>query len=311
LLFYRFVRHVSRRERVDVTHYIDFGAPALAVARLLARQTTAEFFTIPTSHYVTAPLKNLHKPTQFVGLLAVLHILAFGKTIFHSEQLRSRLRRLSLKGSSAYIPWGIESRNQTMPKKLAREQLGISEDAYVAIFFGQLRRDKGVALITEMIERDLLAPEVTLAIAGPVMDRDHDAQMLVDRLRKQSSRNIWAKLGYMPDEDVDVLFSAGDVVLLPYDSSFVFASGVLSVATSYKLPVLTSEYGQLVEFVARHQIGRSFSPYSADALARALTGMGAEASARPLAYRPQIERFVREHSWDAIAQRHVEFYQTA
>jgi glycosyltransferase involved in cell wall biosynthesis len=73
---------------------------------------------------------------------------------------------------------------------------------------------------------------------------------------------------YIPNEEVGQLFSAADVVVMPYlDAS---QSGVVTLASQFGLPGIATRVGGLPEAVLDGETGLIVPPADADALARAL-----------------------------------------
>jgi glycosyltransferase involved in cell wall biosynthesis len=67
-------------------------------------------------------------------------------------------------------------------------------------------------------------------------------------------------LKYLTEDEVRLVFSAADILLLTHDRSILSNSGPLSMARSYRLPVVSSEVGSLDRFVQKEGVGWTATP---------------------------------------------------
>lgn len=163
------------------------------------------------------------------------------------------------------------------------------------LFFGQLRRNKGLSVLIEAMRT---LPQCSLTIAGapenPAFQQELRAE--VDTLPKEQVRLIDR---FLDDEEVPGLFRNADLVVLPY-TSFTSQSGVLHDAIAYRRPVVASDLGAMGESVRRWRIGSVVPPNDADALACAITSL-----LQPEAYSEAVSaarRAGEELSWRHAAR---------
>ena len=108
--------------------------------------------------------------------------------------------------------------------------------------------------------------------------------------------------GYLPDERVEALFKAADVVVLPYRSGT--QSGVTHVAYALGVPVITTRVGGLAESVRPGETGLCVPPEDPRALGEAIVRFFAEDLAPRM--REGVQRVQREHAWEALAEATLE-----
>ena len=142
--------------------------------------------------------------------------------------------------------------HRLLPAEEARARLEVPADAIVLLFYGILRPYKGY---DELLEAFVMASErashAVLIIAGRAFSTE--AQQLTSRVASLPRRIRDRIRLHVPthcylDQDVtDQLFSAADVVTLPYRE--ITQSGVLFQAFSYGRPVLASAVGGFAETV--------------------------------------------------------------
>jgi glycosyltransferase involved in cell wall biosynthesis len=182
----------------------------------------------------------------------------------------------------------------------ARGKLGLAADAEVALFFGYVRHYKGLDTLLEAwrLVRES-RPNAVLVVAGEAYE---DAAPYVALAAAAGGEPaVRLRLRYAPDDEVEALFKAADVVVLPYRSAT--QSGVTHVAFALGVPVIISDVGGLAETVRDGETGLVTPPEDPAALAAALTryfarGLGA-------ALRGNVERLRQAHSWDALADATV------
>jgi glycosyltransferase involved in cell wall biosynthesis len=106
---------------------------------------------------------------------------------------------------------------------------------------------------------------------------------------------------YVPDAEVEALFKAADVVVLPYRSAT--QSGVTHVAYALGLPVITTRVGGLAETVVPGETGLVVPPEDPPALAEAIVDFFAAGLAPRL--RAGVERVRSANSWEALARETI------
>jgi D-inositol-3-phosphate glycosyltransferase len=188
----------------------------------------------------------------------------------------------------------------------ARLLLGLPMRDRVILFFGQIKRVKGLDTLIRSFDKVLGAwPNARLVIAGPVWKDDYKVYAdLIETL--QLGDRVVTRLGYIPDDQVPAYFQAADVVALPYRK--VYQSAVLFMAHSFARPVVATAVGGLAEVIQDGETGWLVSPEDEDALAAALCKVLADASA---AERVGLRgrRWVLQHySWSGIARQVADVY---
>ena len=131
------------------------------------------------------------------------------------------------------------------------------------LFFGKVRKYKGLSVLLEAMPKVLSEIEVELLIAGEFYDSIDKYQRLIGELGIESSVRIDNR--YIPNEEVAGLFEQADLLVLPYVTAS--QSGVARIAFSNALPIIASDAGGLSETVIENVNGLLFSARDSNALA--------------------------------------------
>jgi glycosyltransferase involved in cell wall biosynthesis len=169
------------------------------------------------------------------------------------------------------IPMGPYLRfadEHTLPTDQARQRLGIDTSVPVVLFFGQIKRVKGLDHLLNafsLVTKE--CPEARLLIAGPEWKEPFEGY--ADLIRTLGiTDKVSTRIEYVPDDEVGVYYSAADVVALPYTEAY--QSAVLYMAHSFRRPVVATTVGGIPEVVTDGESGVLVPPSDTNALAEAL-----------------------------------------
>lgn len=207
-----------------------------------------------------------------------------------------------------YIPHGhfMEYVEQA-GKEESCERLHIDRNRPVILFFGQIKKVKGVDVLIKAM-RHVVAryPEVLCIIAGKVWKDDFSVyQESINSLNL--SENIRTDIHYIPDEDIKYYFNAADIVALPYRQ--IYQSGVVQLAYAYEKPVVATTEGEFLTVVKDHETGLLVKSGSDDELADAICWYLEDMNrANEMAKKGKEDLMVRL-SWDTIAGEIADIYE--
>jgi glycosyltransferase involved in cell wall biosynthesis len=147
-------------------------------------------------------------------------------------------------------------------KKLKKE-FGFEEDSLVLLFFGYVRKYKGLDILIEAFPKIISAIlKAKLLIVGEFYDDPKEYFELIKKLKLEERVKVINQ--FVPNEDVAKYYQAADVVILPYRSAT--QSGILNVAYGFYKPVIVTDVGGLTEFVDEGKTGFIVKPNSPDAI---------------------------------------------
>ena len=182
----------------------------------------------------------------------------------------------------------------------ARQRLGLSPGDEVALFFGYVRRYKGLDTLLEAWKQVRARRPATLLVAGEFYEDPAPYRALARAAGGEPSVRLLDH--YLQDDEVEAVFRAADVAVLPYRSAT--QSGVTHVAYALGVPVITTDVGGLSETVVAGETGLVVPPENPEALARSIVRFFEERLGEGM--RAGVEALKREHSWESLAHRTLE-----
>lgn len=182
-----------------------------------------------------------------------------------------------------------------MEKAEARRLLGHDPDTPLLLFFGYVRRYKGLHVLLEampaLLER---LPEAKLMVCGEFYD---DEAPYREQLRSLGlERAVEFHADYIPNQEVARYFCAADCVVQPYVSAT--QSGVAQIAYQFRRPSIITDVGGLAEVVPHERAGFVVPPEDPGALASEIHRYFAEGWEQRLVSGVEAER--EKYSWDRL-----------
>jgi glycosyltransferase involved in cell wall biosynthesis len=134
---------------------------------------------------------------------------------------------------------------EKLNKHDARIALGLPEDKQIVLFFGLIRKYKGLDMLLDAMNELKANPNIILVIASEFYE---DKQPYLDLIEKyQIRKQVILHAKFISNEDVKLYFSAADLVALPYRSAT--QSGVTQVSFHFEVPTLVTNVGGLGEII--------------------------------------------------------------
>lgn len=295
------------RQRPVVIHQQFVTFPPLELAFVLAAQRLG-IPCVLTPHDII-PYGEV---SQAGWLLPVMY-QQYDALLVHNEASRRELETVLGKASSRtyLIPHGhlndFRGDGPRMEQSEARLHLGISATCPVILFFGMIKKEKGLEHLLRAMPAVLEhMPDALLLVTGRPLHIDVTAyESLVDTLNIRSQVRL--RWEYVPEEELPFYYRAADVVALPYTRAY--QSSVCLTAYAFRRPVVASAVGGVKEQVLDRETGYLVPPADPAALAEALL-KALRDRIRAEAMGERGRSWAAEAGdWDKIAAQTVEVYQ--
>lgn len=207
----------------------------------------------------------------------------------------------------AVLPTFNAFRLENLSREVAREQLQIGAGEEILLFFGFIRKYKGLKHLLRAMPAILKErPKVHLLIVGEFFEGDKQDYMDLIKETGIPQGALTLVDGYMPDKEVEPYFAASDLVVLPYESAT--QSGVVQIAYGFEKPVIATAVGGLPEVVLDGQTGFVTPPLDDAALAQAIVRFFVENKADE--FQEAIRREAHKYSWDRMNETVEELYRS-
>jgi len=248
-------------------------------------------------HEVVDPFEESILPirlySKFTGKLLRRGLAAY---ITHSESDKELIsKRYSIASEKIHvIPHGLyDQYGKLLNTKEAKSRLFIKEE-FLILSFGLIRKYKGIPYLIKAFEQlpSEIIKKSRLLIVGEIWE---DKKELFDQIEASAFREkITITDEYIPDEKVNIYFSAADVVVLPYLRAS--QSGIAHIAMTFGKPVIVSEVGGLKESMAGYEGTFFVPPGDVKAIQRQLISRSGE------------KKYYKapDQKWDTIINRYIE-----
>jgi len=196
----------------------------------------------------------------------------------------------------ALVPHPVyEIFGSSLPKDKARAALGVTDER-VILFFGYVRRYKGLHTLLDAMPAILNSIKVKLLVVGEFYDDEEKYRAQI--VEKGLQENVLVHSDYVPNEEVNKYFSAADIVVLPYISAT--QSGIVQIAYQFDKPVIATDVGGLSEVVLDGRTGYIVKPEAPEAVADAVVRFYQERREGEFVRNVQEEK--KKYSWDNLVQ---------
>jgi glycosyltransferase involved in cell wall biosynthesis len=161
---------------------------------------------------------------------------------------------------------------EPISKVEARQKLGIDNNARIVLFFGFIRKYKGLDILYEamaLLKQQAInnnQQPIKLLVAGEFYEDVKPFQEQIKRLNIEDS--LILRTDFIPDSEVKYYMCAADVVIQPYRNAT--QSGVTPLAYHFEKPMIVTNVGSLPTLVPHEKVGLVCEPEPAS-LAAAIT----------------------------------------
>jgi D-inositol-3-phosphate glycosyltransferase len=239
---------LRRPERVFIRYWLPFMAPCLGtVARRIRK-------ALPSTRIVAIADNVIpHESRPGDKQLTRYFIQGCDAFVVMSRSVLSDLRKFDSEKPAVMHPHPVyDIFGNSVEKLEARKALGIAAREKLVLFFGFIRKYKGLdLLLNALADERLRAQNVRLMIAGEFYEAKEPYMDLIRNLGL-GERVIMHDF-YIPKEHVARYFGAADLVAQPYRDAT--QSGVTQIAYHFHKPMLVTNVGGLAELVPNGKVG--------------------------------------------------------
>ncbi len=242
------VAKLVKRENPDyviIRYWLPFMAPCLGTIAKLIRKKTKVF----------AITDNVIPHEKRIGdnLLTRYFVKSCDAFLTLSSSVLDDLLKFTDTKEKIFIPHPIyDSFGEIVEKNKARKNLGLDENGKYLLFFGFVRKYKGLDIMIDvMADRRINDLGVKLIVAGEFYENKEEYISQIDVLGINDS--VILKSDFIPEEEVKDYFCASDMITQTYRTAT--QSGVTQIAYHFERPMLVTNVGGLAEIVPHNKVG--------------------------------------------------------
>ncbi len=175
-----------------------------------------------------------------------------------SDQVLKDLRTFETNKPAQLVQHPLyDSFGASIPKLIARKELGIESETKLLLFFGFIRNYKGLDILFKaMADERIKNTGIKLLVAGEYYEDEAIYTKLIEELGIRDQ--LILKTDFIPDSKVKYFLSAADVVVQPYRNAT--QSGVTPLAYHFEKPMIVTNVGGLPSLVPHEKVGLVTEP---------------------------------------------------
>ncbi|MBW8324549.1 MAG: glycosyltransferase [Prolixibacteraceae bacterium] len=202
-----------------------------------------------------------------------------------------------------YCPHPIfDNYGERLSFEVAKHKLKLDVDTKYLLFFGFIRDYKGLDLLIDAFADERMRKfPVKLLVAGEYYS---SPEPYLELIKKNNLEDlIELRTDFIPDDEVNLYFSAADMVVQPYKSAT--QSGVTQIGYHFNKPMLVTNVGGLSEIIPDGKIGYVVEP---DAVSIADAMVDFFANNRIAEFEANIIEEKKKFSWSNLVQTFLSVY---
>jgi glycosyltransferase involved in cell wall biosynthesis len=222
-----------------------------------------------------------------------------------SEKVLQDLHQFAKAKPARFVPHPLyDNFGEKISKEEARKKLDIDTGARVILFFGFIRKYKGLDVLLramKLIKQIPSVQNIKLLIAGEFYeDAANYSELLKDGTIKN---NLIIHTEFIPDSMVKYYLCAADCVVQPYRNAT--QSGVTPLAYHFEIPMIVTNVGGLPSLVPDKRVGLVAEP-NAESIAEKVKeyfDLGEEF------FLPHLREEKKKYGWDNLVKAITEILQ--
>lgn len=293
------LENTLEKDNFDIIHFSSYDTKKLIPFTILNKLRRR--YKIVYSVHNVLPHIYERKPYHYLTKFMLYHLPIDAFVAFSNYSKNLMTNKLMVNKKRIYvIPFGnfLSFDRNKFTKETAREKLGIPQEKNVVLFFGYVRKYKGLDYLVKAFEH-LDKDQVLLLIAGqPYQEGIHE---YLAQIKKYPFKKIFPQ--YIQREDIEMYFKASDVVVYPHVESFT--SGIFHMAFAFKTPVIATNVGPFPEDI--DDAGIIVPPKDPKAIADAILDLisGEHKNLGEKGY----ERAKTKFAWEKVASEYFKLYE--
>jgi len=288
--------HREKPDLVIVRFWIPFLAPCLGTILKIAKKNK---YT-----KVISIVDNMIPHEKRIGdrLLTNYFVKTVDGFIAMSEKVKNDIKTFSHKPVSISPHPIFNHFGDPITKLEARLQLGLPKEDKIILFFGYIRKYKGLDLLIHAMANEAIKKlGIQLMIVGEFYEDASAYHDLVSSLGLQDQIKFYSN--YIPDGEVKNYVCSADFIIQPYRNAT--QSGVTPLAYHFEKPMLVTNVGGLADTVPNLKTGIVVAP-TTEAIAKGIETLYELGENHFIA---NIKEEKKKYSWAQMTEKFLALYQ--
>lgn len=261
--------------------------------------------------------KNKHTRVVCLADNVIPHEKRFGDKVFTkyfvkpvdafitmSEKVLEDLKSFAPSKPAKYVAHPLyDNFGEKISKEQARKQLRIDNEQRIMLFFGFIRKYKGLDILFDAMKilketnPQQQTPNIKLLVAGEFYE---DRKPYDEQINKLGIENdLILHTTFIPDSEVKNYLCAADIVVQPYRNAT--QSGVTPLAYHFEIPMIVTNVGALPAMVPDNRAGLVAEP-NAESIAEKIREYFQKGEDHFL---PYLKEEKKKYSWDVMTNEIV------
>ena len=204
-----------------------------------------------------------HEKRMGDTLLTKYFFSSIHRFVTMSEKVNQDLKTFTKKPSINIVHPIYDNFGDIISKEEARKHLDLPVNEKIILFFGFIRKYKGLDLLLEAMNKaSIKEANIKLLIAGEFYDNKEEYELIIAKYNLANS--LYLRTQFIDNSEVKYYLSASDFVIQPYKNAT--QSGVTPLAYHFEKPMLVTNVGGLANLVPHMEVGIVTEP-NADSIA--------------------------------------------
>jgi glycosyltransferase involved in cell wall biosynthesis len=292
-----------RPDLIVVRYWLPLMGPALGTILRIARKNRHTKIIAITDNVIPHEKRPGDKPFTHYFLGSCDAFITMSEKVMNDLKAMAPGKPAKQVAHPLYDNFGL-----AIPKTAAREKLGIDQNTPVLLFFGFIRKYKGLDMLLEamaILQQRWANGQQSiprLLIAGEFYEDEKNYQLKIDQLKIRDI--LLLHTHFITDSEVRYFFCAADVVVQPYRNAT--QSGVTPLAYHFEKPMIVTNVGGLPDYVPHEKAGLVVEP-APTALAAGIEKYFVLGEDHFL---PQLREEKKKYSWQVLTAEIVMMAET-
>ena len=244
-----------RKERPDlivVRFWLPFMGPALGTILRRVRKNRHTLIICIADNVIPHEKRPGDRPFTRYFLKSCDAFITMSEKVMGDLRLFEKTKPAQQVSHPLYDNFG-----EPVEKTRARRHLGLEQNEKIILFFGFIRKYKGLDLLLEaMADPRIRESGIKLLVAGEFYEDEKPYREQIERSGIASQ--LILKTDFIPDSEVRYYLCSADAVIQPYRNAT--QSGVTPLAYHFEKPMVVTNVGGLPSLVPDGQVGLVVEP---------------------------------------------------